>query len=73
MIIQLMNADDFMSSHTSELLAHLEDIQGINFGKTLNFSTQTQFRGSQPNKVMDAFNIYLRSIARHTHRIIITL
>lgn len=71
--ILLLNKSDFISQHNDMLLAHLEDVQEINFGSTLNFSTQTYFAGDQEIPVIRAFNNYLRGLSRDVERIIINL
>ena len=71
--ILLLNEDDFISKHNSELLGHLMDVQEINFGSTINFSTQTYFAGDNEIPVIQAFNNYLRGLRRDVERIIINL
>ena len=68
-----MNAEDFDSSYTSELLAHLEDVPNIHFGDKLNFATNTRFRGTSNPRVITAFNQYLQILSRDVERIIIYL
>ena len=69
--VLMLDASEFNKSHTSELLAHLEDIEGIRKGNTLQFSTRTEFRGLENIKVINAFNIYLRQLSMSTDVIII--
>lgn len=71
--ILIMNAEDFTSSYTSELLAHLEDVPDLRKGDTLNFPTRTVFRGMENNRVITAFNMYLQRLSHEVDRIIITL
>ena len=71
--ILLMNAEDFTSSHNSELLAHLEDCQDVRFGDTLNFPTRIRFAGEHEVPVIRAFNMYLMRLSQSVDRIIISL
>ena len=72
--ILLMNEDDFISKHNSELLGYLEDVPGFKQeDNTLNFPTNIRI-GAQTNvPVLNAFNIYLQQLNRDTDRIIIKL
>jgi hypothetical protein len=69
--VLILDSSEFNKSHTSELLAHLEDIEGIRKGNTLKFSARTEFRGLENIKVIHAFNIYLRQLSMSTDVIII--
>lgn len=72
--ILLMNEDDFISKHNSELLGYLMDVPEFKADEnTLNFSTQMRIGSEQQVPVLDAFNIYLQQLSRDTDRIIITL
>lgn len=72
--ILLMNEDDFISKHNSELLGYLEDVPGFKVNeKTLNFSTRTRIGSDQPVPVINAFNMYLQQLSIDTDRIIINL
>ena len=71
--ILLMNEDDFKMNHTSELLAHLEDIPGFKRDGVLNFPTNIRIGGGENIQVLNAFNMYLQQLSRDTDRIIIKL
>tara|TARA_R110002050_G_scaffold233644_1_gene369561 strand:+ start:1434 stop:1688 length:255 start_codon:yes stop_codon:yes gene_type:complete len=72
--ILLMNEDDFVSKHNSELLGYLEDVPGFKVDeKTLNFTTNMRIGAQQNVPVLNAFNIYLQQLSREVQRIIIKL
>lgn len=71
--ILLMNAEEFESSHTSELLAYLEDVPNFKVNNTLNFSTNIRIGSQEQIKVLHAFNIYMQYLSQSIDRIIITL
>ena len=66
------NGSDMTSYYNAELLAYLQDCKDVNFGDTLNFSTNTRFEGTG-SKAVNAFNVYLRHLTKSVDRIIINL
>lgn len=72
--ILLMNEDDFISNHNSELLGYLMDVPGFKVDDyTLNFSTKMRIASDQQVSVLNAFNMYLQQLSFDTDRIIINL
>ena len=71
--ILLLNEDDFISKHNSELLGYLEDVPNFKVNNTLNFATNMRIQSQTRVPVIEAFNIYLQQLSRDTDRIIITL
>ena len=71
--ILLLNEDDFVTKHNTELLGYLEDVPKFKVNNTLNFATNMRIGAQERVPVLDAFNIYLQQISREIDRIIITL
>jgi len=71
--ILLLNEDDFVTKHNTELLGYLEDVPNFKVNNTLNFATNMRIGAQERVPVLDAFNIYLQQISREIDRIIITL